>query len=82
MVWLFKVAEFVNNNVILEFCGQKQESIVKIQIALSRAAPPHTVLVFNTDTAIRKVISLIPILETLENHLARLFAMLKILLAR
>jgi len=56
MIELLEMAKFVNNNVVLIFFRQVDNSIVEIQIALPRATPPPRLLVANGNSGGTEII--------------------------
>ena len=63
MIHLAQVAEFVNDKIIGQLSGQKNDPVTEVKILLGRAAPPAAFLIADADTIIGKIIKSIEMLQ-------------------
>ena len=60
MVEVRKVTKFVNDNVVHQHLRKKDQSVVKVEILLCRAAPPTPPLIPDSDALVGKIVVTVP----------------------
>src|SRR3989344_106650 len=80
MVKLAQVAQLVDHDVIQNLGRQKDKLVIKVEVALERAAPPPTFGVFDKHAAYRVAVVRVKKRQTRMDSHARLLFVLYVLL--
>ncbi len=64
MVELLEVTEFMDDEIVCELGCELGDTVVEVEVAVARATPPSSLLIFNKDFVICEVVVRIVVLES------------------